>query len=325
MAIVAIVLALLGVSQTPWFRDWLRRDIIVRAERLLDAKVSIARVGGDLLSGIILDGVRLEQGGVPVIAIDRIRVTYRVLTLRKTRITLDSIDVLRPVVLARQTPEGWTFARLVKPRVKPTGSQPIVFAIDALRLYDGRVTVEPLAPGRPTRIEDLDAHLAISTGPGGARVEMRAVSLNLPDRALRIGRLVGTVEKHDDVVSTTNIGLDLARSHLRVDGNVRGVPRAPDLEFKVSSAAFAFDEMARLIPGYRTDPSRRRSAPLCAGPCRSWRRPLRSDRRPGTPSARWWSGARGTIRPARWSSAARSISPTSIPASGPTRGRSPAG
>ena len=252
--VVLLVLGLLGVSQTSWFRDWLRRDIIARAERLLDAKVSIANVGGDLLTGITLDGVRLEQGGVPVIAIDRIRVTYRVLGMRKTRITLDSIEVLRPVILARQTPEGWTLARLVKPRVKPTGSQPIVFAIDALRLYDGRVTVEPLQPGRPTHIEDLDAHLEISTGPGGARVEMRAVSLDLPDRGLRIGRLLGTVEKHADVVSITNVGLDLRRSHLRVDGNVHGVPTAPDLEFKVSSGAFVFDEMARLIPGVPSRP-----------------------------------------------------------------------
>jgi autotransporter translocation and assembly factor TamB len=266
VALMAIMLGLLGASQTSWFRDWLRRDIIVRAERLLDAKVSIDRVGGDLLTGIILDGVRLEQGGVKVIAIDRIRVTYRVLTLRKTHIVLDSIDVLRPVVVARQTPEGWSFARLVKPRVKPTGSQPIVFAIDALRLYDGRVTVEPLAPGRPTRIEDLDAFLAISTGPGGARVEMRAVSLNLPDRSLRIGRLVGTVEKHEDVVSTTNIGLDLARSHLRVDGNIHGVPKAPDLDFKVSSGAFAFDEMARLIPGVPSRPVQAAFSATVRGP-----------------------------------------------------------
>ena len=114
----------------------------------------------------MLDGVRLEQAGAPVVTIDRVRVTYRVLTLRRTRIVLDSIDVLRPVVVARQTPDGWTLARLVKPRVKPSGSAPIVFAIDALRIFDGRVAVEPLAPGKPTRLEDLDASLAISTGPG---------------------------------------------------------------------------------------------------------------------------------------------------------------
>ena len=246
--IVAIVLGLLGVSQTSWFRDWLRRDIMARAERLLDAKVSIARVGGDLLSGIVLDGVRLEQAGAPVITIDRVRVSYRVLTLRKTRIVLDSIDVLRPVVLARQTPDGWTLARLVKPRVKPSGSAPIVFAIDALRIFDGRLVVEPLAPGKPTRIEDLDAALAISTGPSGARVQMHAVSMTLADRALRIGRVVGTIEKHGDVVSITNTGLDLPRSHLRVDGNLHGQGAATDLEFKVSSGAFVFDEMARLIP-----------------------------------------------------------------------------
>jgi autotransporter translocation and assembly factor TamB len=264
--IIVLTLSLLGISQTAWFRDWLRRDIVARAERLLDAKVSIARVGGDLFSGIVLDDVRLTQNGVQVIAIERVRVTYRVLTLRKSRIVLDSIDVLRPTVLARQTPGGWSLTRLVKPRVRPSGSTPITFAIDALRVYDARVAVEPLPPGRPTRIEDLDAALAVSTGPGGSRLEMGAVSLTLADRGLRIGRLVGTLERHAEVVSLTNTRLDLPRSHLRIDGNVRGVGRAPEVEFAVTTDAFAFDEMARLIPGVPSRPVQARFAATVRGP-----------------------------------------------------------
>jgi translocation and assembly module TamB len=159
--VAVVTVGLLGVSQTAWFRDWLRRDLMARAERLLDARVTIGRVDGDLLSGIVLDGIRVEQQGVPVIAIDRVRVTYRVLTLRRSHIVLDSIEVLRPVVIARQTAQGWSLAHLVKPRVKPTGGTPVIFAIDALRVYDGRVAVEPLAPGKPMRLEDLDAALAV--------------------------------------------------------------------------------------------------------------------------------------------------------------------
>ena len=216
VVVAVVTVSLLGVSQTAWFRDWLRRDLIVRAERLLDARVSIRRVGGDLITGITLDGVRLEQAGAPVITIDQVRVTYRVLTLRKSHIVLDQVALLRPVVTARQTPEGWTFARLVKPRVKPTGAaRRSIFAIDALRLFDARVIVEPLAPARPTHVDDLDALLAVSTGPAGARVEMRALSLTLTDRALRIGRAVGTLERHGEVVSMTNMRLDLTRSHLQ--------------------------------------------------------------------------------------------------------------
>lgn len=254
VVVAVVTVGLLGVSQTAWFRDWLRRDLIVRAERLLDARVSIGRVEGDLLSGIVLDDIRLEQLGAPVIAIDRVRVTYRVLTMRRSRIVLDSVEVLRPVVIARQTPQGWSLAHLVKPRVKPTGATPVTFAIDALRVYDGRVAVDPLAPGKPARIEDLDASLAISTGPGGARVEIGALSMTLADRSLRIGRVAGTIEKHEALVSVTNTRLDLPRSHLNVNGNVRGVPNAPELELKVTSGAFAFDEMARLIPGVPNRP-----------------------------------------------------------------------
>ena len=90
--------------------------------------------------------------------------------------------------------------------------------------------------------------------------------MTLPDRALRIGRVVGTVEKHGDVVSITNTGLDLPRSHLRVDGNVRGVGAATDLEFKVSSGAFAFDEMARLIPWVPARPVQASFSATARGP-----------------------------------------------------------
>ena len=214
VVVAVVTVSLLGVSQTAWFRDWLRRDIIARAERLLDAKVSIGRVGGDLLSGIELDDVRLEQAGAPTITIDAVRVTYRVLTLRKTHIVLDQVAVRHPVVTARQTAEGWTFARLVKPRVKPTGSAPVTFAIDDLRLYDATVIVQPMNAARPTRIEDLDALLAVSTGPSGARLEMRQVSMSLPERGLRIGRLVGTLERHGELVSLTNARLDLSLIHI---------------------------------------------------------------------------------------------------------------
>ena len=47
---------------------------------------------------------------------------------------------------------------------------------------------------------------------------------------------------------------DYSDLDLRVDGNVRSVAAATGLEFKVSSGAFAFDEMARLIPGVPNRP-----------------------------------------------------------------------
>jgi len=128
------------------------------------------------------------------------------------------------------------------------------------------VIVQPMNAARPTRIEDLDALLAVSTGPSGARLEMRQVSMSLPERGLRIGRLIGTLERHGELVSLTNARLDLPRSHLKVDGNIRGVPTAPTLELAVSSGAFAFDEMAKLIPGVPSRPTQATFTAAVKGP-----------------------------------------------------------
>ena len=154
---------------------------------------------------------------------------------------------------------------------------------------------------------------------------MRAVSLNLPDRALRLGRLVGTVEKHGDVVSITNTGLDLARSHLRVDGNVRGVPRRPTLEFKVSSGAFAFDEMARLIPGVPSRPVQAAFSATVRGPVSKLATTIAFRSPAGDAVGDVVVGREGDdpTPPARVPRHARSRA-TSIPASGRTRPPSPA-
>lgn len=265
LTIVVLIVAAVGVSQTAWFRDWLRRDMMARAERLLDARVSIGRVGGDLFTGIVLDDVRLVQAGAPVVTIDRVRVTFRVLTMRRNRIVLDTIEVLRPTIVARQTAEGWTITRLVKPRVRPTGGTPITFGIDALRIYDGRVLVEPRG-GRPTRLEDLDADLSIATGAGVARYAIRSVSLTLPDRALRLGRFAAVIERRGDVVSFADTRLDLPRSHLRIAGAMHGGAGAGTYDFTVGSGAFAFDEMNRLIPWVPSRPVQARFDATVRGP-----------------------------------------------------------
>jgi autotransporter translocation and assembly factor TamB len=265
LTVVVLIVAAVGVSQTAWFKDWLRRDMTARAERLLDARLSIGRVGGNLFTGIVLDDVRLMQAGVPVVTIDRVRVTYRVLTMRRNRIVLDSIELLRPTIVARQTAEGWNVTRLVKPRVRPTGAAPIAFGIDALRIYDGRVSVEPRG-GRRTRLEDLDADLSIATGAGVARYAIRSVSLTLPDRALRLGRFAGVIERRGDVVSFADTRLDLPRSHLRIAGAIRGGAAPGTYDLTVGSGAFAFDEMNRLIPWVPARPVQARFDATVRGP-----------------------------------------------------------
>ena len=49
---VGIVALALIVSQTPWFRDWLRRYIVRESKQYLNGELSIGGLGGNLLFGV---------------------------------------------------------------------------------------------------------------------------------------------------------------------------------------------------------------------------------------------------------------------------------
>ena len=76
LALVALLVVALVVTQTPWFRDWLRRTAMRQAERVIDGQLVIGRLEGSLFTGVTLRDVSVVQDGAPVVGIDRVAVSY---------------------------------------------------------------------------------------------------------------------------------------------------------------------------------------------------------------------------------------------------------
>lgn len=66
---VGILAMALIVSQTPWFRDWLRRYIVRESKQYLNGQLTIGRLGGNLLFGVDLADVAVDVSGERVIAV----------------------------------------------------------------------------------------------------------------------------------------------------------------------------------------------------------------------------------------------------------------
>ena len=57
------------VSQTSWFRNWLRGYIVREAGQYLNGTVSIDRLGGNLFFGIEMENVGVSMDGSQVVAV----------------------------------------------------------------------------------------------------------------------------------------------------------------------------------------------------------------------------------------------------------------
>ena len=66
--LVGILAVALIVSQTPWFRDWLRRYVVRESEQYVNGQLSIGGIGGNLFFGVQLRDVALDVSGERIVA-----------------------------------------------------------------------------------------------------------------------------------------------------------------------------------------------------------------------------------------------------------------
>ena len=111
----ALVVAITA-TQTSWFKDWLRVYVTREAERYLDGTLQVARLEGNLFTGVRLEHVQLLQGGKEVLAADSVGLSYNVLTIVAHGLIVDDLSIAHPVIRARRDAAGWNLSHLVRER-----------------------------------------------------------------------------------------------------------------------------------------------------------------------------------------------------------------
>ena len=119
-----IVALALIVSQTPWFRDWLRRYVVRESKQYLNGELSIGGLSGNLLFGVGLTDVAVDVSGQRVVAVKALQVDYSVFQILSSGIIIDEIKVIAPTHRASSaTRTAGTWRRLVKKQARGSGPQ----------------------------------------------------------------------------------------------------------------------------------------------------------------------------------------------------------
>ncbi len=253
--LIGLLVAVLVVSQTPWFRDWLRRTAMRQAERFVEGQLVIGRLDGRLFDGVTLTDVAIVQDGAPVVSIDRVSVTYGLGELLSDGRVIAHLDVQRPVVRAVQTPTGWNVARLLKPRAPARPDAPrATFWLPDIAVSDGLVSVagvgvEPSAT-IPRSIEGLAFRGAVRSSPEALRIEVNALSLRATEPDLTLQSFSGSLVNSAEGWQFEALDVTTGASSVQVDGRLtRAEPDAPlTYALDVVSPGLSLPEIGRFIP-----------------------------------------------------------------------------
>jgi autotransporter translocation and assembly factor TamB len=256
--VLLLVTAALGAVQTGWAKSYLRGLIVRQANQYLTATLEIGSLQGSLVRGIELADVRLSRDGEPIIAIDRVAVSYSIRELVDRGTTIARIRVERPRVVAARQPDGrWNLAALVRRDAQQEERRgprrPI--HIRSIEVVDGDVTLRDqlnLAFAvAPRRYASLNTSLAFDYEPVEWRLDFDNASWDGGGSDLTMNRLSGVIANGSAGLIFEKLVVETQRSAFTVDGRVMRGQAPTSLDLHVKAERFAFQEWAGQVGGLR--------------------------------------------------------------------------
>ena len=89
--VVGATAAAIIVTQTAWFKNWLRGYIVREANQYLNGTLSIERLGGNLFFGVEMENIGVSMDGSQVVAVKDLGLDYNVFELITKGLSVDNI------------------------------------------------------------------------------------------------------------------------------------------------------------------------------------------------------------------------------------------
>jgi len=245
------------VTQTPWFKDWLRVYVSREAERYLDGQFQAASLTGNLFTGVSLQHVRLVQRGETVVAADSIGLSYNVFTIVSHGAIIDDLTIVHPVIRAHRDAAGWNLARLAKKQAAEADREgpgrPI--QLRRIRIVGGRADIDDAtatsgaaAVRLPHQVTAFDFDGSFSYQPVDFTLTISHLGFKTSGPDLWLKNLGGTLAIRGDDVHVTKLQVETAQSSLHVEGMVRNYLGAPDANLRITSPRVTVPEFAGVVP-----------------------------------------------------------------------------
>jgi autotransporter translocation and assembly factor TamB len=250
VAIGAIVLLALAVTQTAWGRERARRMIESRASAALNGEVRLRDFRWSPRGRIELRDLVLTQGGEPFVASPSVSVSYRTWQVLTRGLVFDEVTLERPVIRLVERADGWNVLRLLRERPRDDSPGRSI-SIRRLRIRDGSLDVNPIGtPRRELAALNVDAEVNYAERQLRARVangSARDARTGLVLSRLQVATTIG-----DGELSFDDIDMVAGASH--VTGRVRRVSsdEQTELDITLDAEPLALSEVGHYVPRLRS-------------------------------------------------------------------------
>ena len=262
--LIGVLALALIVSQTPWFKDWLRQFAVRQAAQYVNGTITIGSLGGNLFTGVELGDIGIDVNGERVITLKQVEVKYSIGQLTSQGVTVESIRLEQPFVLLRRDATGWNIAKLVKRQEREANRQgpSRSVSLPSIEIVDARVQIDDRKPSGaytlPRQIQGLNIKAGYEYAPVHYSVTLDRVQFSASEPSLVVKQLSGRIGTREDNLHLEKLSLKTADSGVVIDGAINNYLKSPSLQLTVTSPLMSLPEFSAVVPalrGYDLHPS----------------------------------------------------------------------
>ena len=253
LVLATVLLAVLG-TQTPWFKERVRRYVVREAAGALNGELSIGRISGSLFTGVTLTDVAIRQRGGIVIAAERVEATYDPRDFLARAIVLNHVEVTRPTIVLARAPGGqWNITQLIRRRPAQPDRPATTVDLGSVIITGGTVVIEPIEGAAttvrvPRRLTGLEASLRFATTPRYTELDVQRASFTTEEPALGVKQVTAAVRVEGTQVTRGEVSLETTGSRVRLVARAGDMTQWQRLEAQLVTEPLSGPEIARIVP-----------------------------------------------------------------------------
>ncbi|MEW6379715.1 MAG: translocation/assembly module TamB domain-containing protein [bacterium] len=238
---VLVILAL--VTQTASFRNWLSGVLARNAREKFGLALSVRRIGGNLVTGLVLEEVELRDPKGEHLSLGEMKVRFSPLALLTRQMTFPRVALSRLHLTIIRTEEGGIRVLPLPGRPSPpsptgAGFPLLDFRIQRLLIQDGYVTFRDYFQKKsPIEISgqgiqaDLSLGLYLRPGAGDWDARVRNLSFRVSPWQLAVNKVRGDVSSRQGVLDISGLEVMSAPAQIWLQGRVNLAAGQRDVPF----------------------------------------------------------------------------------------------
>ncbi|MCG3120107.1 MAG: hypothetical protein ALAOOOJD_02727 [bacterium] len=207
-----------GLTQTAHFKDWLRDELEQQAGALLNGKLHLGRIEGNLVSNFRFLDLCIELDSDTLLYIAKIEAGLRPLELLNQEVSVTKLIFHAPFLALQQRPDStWNVASLLKPSADQKTASLWRFALQNVQIDSGTLALTPLDTLQkllPRRIQNISTNLRLDYAEPLLNVRLRNLQLTSLYPPLQLDTLAAQLFWSGDSLQIKNLKMCSQRSRL---------------------------------------------------------------------------------------------------------------